>query len=164
MEATVIRLATTADAPAICAIYNHYVEHTFVTFEETPVTPAAMAERIADIQRTHVWYVACLDDVVAGYAYAGAWRTRSAYRFTVEATVYLDHERTRQGLGRTLYERLLADLRELGFRSALGGIALPNDASIALHERMGFVKVAHLREVGFKFNRWIDVAYWQRAL
>ena len=101
---------------------------------------------------------------VVGYAYAGPWRTRAAYRFAVETTVYLDRNRTGHGLGRALYGRLLADLRELGFRCAMGGIALPNDASVALHERMGFVKVAHFREVGFKFNRWIDVAYWQRAL
>ena len=159
-----IRLASTADAAAICTIYNHYVESTIVTFEETPVAPAAMAERIADIQRSHVWYVACVDDAVAGYAYAGPWRTRAAYRFAVETTVYLDRNRTGHGLGRALYGRLLADLRELGFRCAMGGIALPNDASVALHERMGFVKVAHFREVGFKFDRWIDVAYWQRAL
>jgi L-amino acid N-acyltransferase YncA len=164
VEAAMIRLATTADAEGICAIYNHYDENTTVTFEETPVTPAAMAERIVDIQRTHVWCVACQDDVIAGYAYAGPWRTRAAYRFAVETTVYLDPNRTRQGLGRALYGRLLADLRGLGFHCAMGGVALPNEASVALHERMGFVKVAHFREVGFKFDRWIDVAYWQRAL
>jgi len=164
METAVIRLATTADADAICKIYNHYVESTIVTFEETPVTPDAMAERIADIQRSHVWYVACIDDAVAGYAYAGPWRSRAAYRFAVETTVYLDRGHTRRGLGRALYGQLLPDLLELGFHCAMGGIALPNDASVALHERMGFAKVAHFREVGFKFNRWIDVAYWQRAL
>jgi len=123
-----------------------------------------MAERIADIQRTHVWHVACIDDAVVGYAYAGPWRTRAAYRFAVETTVYLAPDRARQGLGRALYTRLLADLRDMGFHCAMGGIALPNEASVALHEAMGFVKVAHFREVGRKLDRWIDVAYWQRAL
>src|SRR6185369_7304265 len=127
METAVIRLATTADADAICKIYNYYVESTIVTFEETPVTPDVMAERIADIQRTHVWYVACIDDAVAGYAYAGPWRSRAAYRFAVETTVYLDRDHTRHGLGRALYGQLLPDLLELGFHCAMGGIALPND-------------------------------------
>jgi phosphinothricin acetyltransferase len=159
-----IRPAATADAEAICRIYNHYVETTVVTFEETPVTADAMAQRIEDIQRSHVWHVACIDGAVAGYAYAGPWRPRSAYRYAVEATVYLAPERTRQGLGRALYARLLEDLRAKGFRCAMGGIALPNAASIALHEATGFVKVAHFRDAGFKLGRWIDVAYWQRLL
>lgn len=159
-----IRDAAAADADAICRIYNPHVTGTIVTFEEVPVEPAAMAERIADIQRAHVWLVACVGDAVAGYAYAGPWRTRAAYRHAVETTVYLAAEHTRRGLGRALYESLLDKLRRLGYHCAIGGVALPNAASVALHERTGFVKVAHFREVGFKLGRWIDVAYWQRTL
>jgi phosphinothricin acetyltransferase len=159
-----IRDATADDAPAICAIYNPYVRSTAITFEETPVAPAAMAERIAEIRRAHPWLVREIDGEIAGYAYAGAWRTRPAYRYAVETTIYLAPGHTGRGVGRALYEALLAELAGRGYRCAMGGIALPNPASVALHEKVGFVKVAHFREVGFKLDRWIDVGYWQRML
>lgn len=159
-----IRDATAADAPAICAIYNPYVLSTVITFEEAPVAPAAMAERIEEIRRAHPWLVAEEGGQIAGYAYAGPWRTRTAYRFAVETTIYLAPAHTGRGIGRTLYEALLAELSRRGYRCAMGGIALPNPASVALHEKVGFAKVAHFREVGWKLDRWIDVGYWQRAL
>ena len=159
-----IRHATADDAAPVCAIYNPYVLSTVITFEETPIAPSAMAERIADIQRTHAWLVTEIDGEVAGYAYGSPWRTRSAYRFATETTIYLAQGRAGQGLGRALYEALLAELARRGYHCAMGGIALPNPASVALHEKVGFAKVAHLREVGWKLDRWIDVGYWQRAL
>lgn len=159
-----IRDASPADAPAICAIYNPYVASTVITFEETPVTAEAMAERIADIQRAHAWLVAEVNGEIAGYAYGGPWRTRTAYRYATETTIYLAPGHAGRGLGRTLYEALLADLARRGYHCAMGGVALPNPASVALHEKVGFAQVAHFREVGRKFDRWIDVGYWQRAL
>lgn len=159
-----IRRVLAEDAAAIAAIYNHHVVNTIVTFEETPVDGAAMRDRIADIDASHAWLVAEAGGVVAGYAYASAWRARSAYRRSVETTVYVANDALGRGLGTELYGALLAELARRGFHCAMGGIALPNAGSVALHERMGFAKVAHFREVGWKFGRWIDVGYWQRML
>lgn len=156
-----IRSATVADAQALCDIYNPYVEQTVITFEEETVDAATMAQRIVDIQQRHMWYVAEDAGRIVGYAYAAPWRTRTAYRFAVETTVYLAKGAERRGLGRALYDKVLTALRAGGFHSAMGGIALPNDASVGLHEAMGFVKVAHFTDVGFKFDRWIDVGYWE---
>ncbi|MFO1303143.1 MAG: arsinothricin resistance N-acetyltransferase ArsN1 family B [Burkholderiales bacterium] len=152
------------DAAAIAAIYNHHVLNTVVTFEEVPVDAAAMRARIEEIERAHVWYVAEVAGELAGYAYASAWRPRTAYRKSVETTVYLGDAYLRRGIGAALYETLLPELARRGFHSAMAGIALPNAGSVALHERVGFAKVAHFREVGWKLDRWIDVAYWQRML
>jgi len=164
MAPPVIRRVSPGDAAAIAAIYNHHVLETIVTFEETPVDEATMRGRIADIDGSHGWLVAEVDGRVAGYAYASAWRTRSAYRRSVETTVYVAGDAVGRGLGTALYGALLPDLARRGFHCAMGGIALPNEASVALHERMGFAKVAHFREVGWKLGRWIDVGYWQRVL
>ena len=161
----VVRAATAADAEAVAAIYNHYVIETVVTFEEEPVAPPEIARRIAEVQAAALpWLVADLGGEVVGYSYATRWRPRRAYRFSTEVTVYVAPDRGRRGIGSLLYARLLAILAESGVHVALGGIALPNDASVALHEKLGFEKVALLREVGYKFDRWIDVGYWQRIL
>ena len=164
MAPPVIRRVAPGDAPAIVGIYNHHVRSTIVTFEETPVDEAAMRGRIAEIDGSHAWLVAEVDGRVAGYAYASAWRARSAYRRSVETTVYVAGDALGRGLGTALYGALLPELAGRGFHCAMGGIALPNEASVALHERMGFAKVAHFREVGRKLGRWIDVGYWQRML
>lgn len=158
----VIRPAVPADAAAICRIYNHYVAATVITFEEEPVSEAEMARRIGEVTSKPLpWLVAEDAKAVVGYAYATAWRPRSAYRFSVESTVYLDAAATGRGVGRSLYEALLGDLRTRGVHCVLGGIALPNPASVGLHEKMGFKKVGHLEEVGFKHDRWVDVGYWE---
>jgi len=160
----VIRRVSPDDAAQIAAIYNHHVANTIVTFEEVPVEEAAMRGRIAEIDGSHAWFVAEVEGRVAGYAYASAWRARTAYRRSVETTVYLGNGFLGRGLGSALYETLLRELAQRGFHCAMGGIALPNAASVALHERMGFAKVAHFREAGWKLGRWIDVGYWQRML
>jgi L-amino acid N-acyltransferase YncA len=161
----VIRAATTADAQAIAGIYNHYIRETVVTFEEQPVSTADMAGRIAAVAADSLpWLVAERDDSVVGYVRATKWKDRSAYRFSVETTIYLAPQCLRAGLGAALYRELLKILKAAGLHLAIGGVALPNDASVALHERLGFRKVAHFSEVGFKFGRWIDVAYWQLSL
>lgn len=160
-----LRDATSADAAAIVSIYNHYVATTVISFEEEAVPQSTMRERIGDIQQAGLpWLVATIDDKVVAYAYASNWRVRAAYRFSVESTIYVDKDCARRGLGVALYGALIERLRQAGRHLIIGGIALPNDASVALHEKMGFEKVAHFAEVGLKFDRWIDVGYWQLKL
>lgn len=159
-----IRPATPGDAAALCAIYNHFVAGTVVTFEEEPVAEEEMARRVATVTAAWPWLVAEEEGRVAGYAYATSWKARSAYRRTVESTVYVAPGQERRGLGRALYGALLDALRAQGVHAVLGGIALPNEASVGLHERLGFAKVGQLREVGWKLGRWVDVGYWERVL
>lgn len=160
-----IRDASMADAESVAAIYNHFVLTTSISFEEAAVAPAEMAQRIADVQAAALpWLIAEQDGVVAGYAYATKWRARHAYRFSVESTVYLAPALGGKGLGTALYGALIERLRAAGFHMVIGGIALPNPASIALHEKLGFEKVAQFSEVGFKFDRWTDVGYWELKL
>ncbi len=158
-----IRSANEDDATAIARIYNHYILNTVVTFEETIVSVEEMSGRIAEITRASLPYlVAEQNDGIIGYAYATAWKGRSAYRFSVETTVYLDAGLVGKGHGTDLYQVLLAQLQERGLHVAMGGIALPNPGSVGLHESWGS-KVAHFNEVGLKFDKWIDVGYWQRV-
>ena len=164
-HSTTVRAVTPADAGAVAAIYNHYVLQTVVTFEEEPVTSDEMSRRIDEVRAGSLpWFVAERAGAIAGYAYASRWRARSAYRFSSEVTVYLAPEQGRRGIGSALYAELLSALRGSGLHAAIGGIALPNDASVALHEKFGFKKVAHFEQTGFKFNRWIDVGYWELIL
>ena len=157
-----IRPATLDDAPAIARIYNHYVLNTTVTFEEVSVSDADMAGRVDSVQSANLpWLVIEEAGEVLGYAYAGKWNARSAYKRTVESTIYLANAATGRGLGSRLYTALFDVLRAQDMHVVLGGIALPNDASIALHERFGFKMVGRFSEVGFKFDRWVDVGYWQ---
>ena len=159
-----IRPATRDDAADIANIYNYYVRDTVVTFEEREIAAADMADRLAAVADSGLpWLVAENAGVVVGYAYADRWRQRSAYRHSVESTIYLDANQVGAGLGTRLYQQFLGTLPAT-VHVVIGGIALPNAASVALHERLGFVKVAHFHEVGFKFNRWIDVGYWQKTL
>jgi len=165
MTALPIRPATDADADAIARIYNHYIEHTTITFEEVPVASAEIARRIRDVQSASLpWLVSERDGAVVGYAYAGKWHARSAYRFSVEVTVYVDAAHPRSGIGTRLYAEMFPLLQARGMHALMAGIALPNEPSIAMHERFGFSKAAHFKEVGFKLGRWIDVGYWQRML
>lgn len=160
-----IRNATPEDAAAIAAIYNPYVADTCITFETSTVSEAQMRARIGETAAARLpWLVAGDDDGIAGYAYASEWKGRCAYRYSVESTIYLAPARTGRGIGPQLYAALIERLHADGLHTVMGGIALPNEASIALHERLGFEKVAHFRQVGFKQGRWIDVAYWQRLL
>ena len=164
-ENVAIRNVSEADAEAITGIYNHYITETIVTFEEEAVSPAEIRRRILAAQSaSRPWFVAGLGDEILGYAYGTGWKERRAYRYSVEVTVYVRPGHAGHGVGSKLYHRLLTALKDLGYHAAMGGIALPNEASIALHEKFGFTKTAHFKEVGFKFNRWIDVGYWQLIL
>jgi L-amino acid N-acyltransferase YncA len=160
-----LRPALPDDAAAIAAIYNHYILTTTISFEEDPVDADEMARRITSVLSANLPYlVAEIDGAVTGYAYATAWRVRPAYRGSVETSVYLRAGAHGAGTGTALYRLLLAQLGARGLHLAIGGIAQPNDASVALHEKLGFEKVAHFKEVGRKFGRWVDVGYWQLLL
>jgi phosphinothricin acetyltransferase len=159
-----IRSCQPADAAAVAAIYNYFVTDTVVTFEETPVTVGEMARRIEELGRHWPWIVFEEHGVIAGYAYATDWKARSAYRFSVETTVYVAASHQRRGIGARLYGALLVRAKEAGAHTVVGCIALPNTASVALHEKLGFEKVGQFREVGFKLGRWVDVGYWQLML
>ncbi len=160
-----VRSAAAADAEAIARIYNYYIQKTVITFEEEPVSAGVMATRLTDVQGLSLpWLVAELESLIVGYAYATKWKVRSAYRHSVETTIYLEPGCERRGIGTALYSELLAVLRERGMHVAIGGAALPNEASVALHRKLGFEQVATFRQVGFKHGRWVDVAYWQLVL
>jgi phosphinothricin acetyltransferase len=164
-EKYMIRDVLPVDAAEISEIYNHYIANTIITFEEDTVTEDIIGERMKEVKCLQLpWFVAEQDGNILGYCYAGKWKDRSAFRHATEVTVYLHPNHVGKGIGVELYRNLLQTLKSQGIHVAIGGIALPNEASIKLHERMGFLKVAQLKEVGFKFNRWIDVEYWQRIL
>ncbi len=159
-----IRPAVPADAPRIAEIYNRHVRETVVTFEEQPVADDEMARRISETAAEYPWLVSEIDGSVAGYAYASTWKRRSAYRFAAESTIYLAQEFCGRGLGSELYGALIAEMRSRGLHCAIGGISLPNQASIALHEKLGFKHIGQLREIGWKFGKWVDVGYWELLL
>lgn len=159
-----IRSATLDDAARISEIYNHYVLHSTVTFEGQVVSADEMRQRIAEVLDGLPWLVWVENGVIQGFASASKWKVRSGYRHSVESTVYLAEGSTGKGMGSALYRALVAELRERRLHTVIGGVALPNDASVALHEKLGFKKVAHFREVGWKFDKWIDVGYWQLIL
>jgi phosphinothricin acetyltransferase len=163
-KAAMIRPCTSADAADVAKIYNHYVRETVITFEEKPVSAAEMARRIEEIGRQFPWLVWEETGMVVAYAYASRWKSRSAYRFSVESTVYVATGHHGRRIGSKIYGALLEELRGRGVHTAVGGIALPNPASVALHERLGFKKIAQFAEVGWKFDRWVDVGYWQLIL
>jgi phosphinothricin acetyltransferase len=123
-----------------------------------------MKQRIAEVLTGLPWLVWVEDQVVQGFAHASKWKGRCAYRYSVETTAYLADGSTGRGIGTRLYEALFTALRQSKMHVVMGGIALPNDTSIAMHEKLGFQKVAHFREVGWKFGKWIDVGYWQLFL
>ena len=159
-----IRIARLEDAAEICGIYNYYVVNSTFTFEEKPIAVSVMKRRMKDILDYSSWLVEEHDGNILGYSYAARWKERSAYRYSVESTVYVDKEHYGSGIGKALYSALLGFLENNNVHVILGGIALPNEKSIKLHERLGFRKVAQLEEVGFKFNKWIDVGYWELRL
>lgn len=158
-----IRSCEAKDIQSLCDIYNHYIENTIITFEETPVTSAEMSRRVAAHSQSFPWYVCELDSLVVGYAYATPWKERSAYRHSLEVTVYVKNTLPNRGCGKALYAALLGILEKTDCHSLVACIALPNEASVGLHEYFGFTKVAHFSEVGRKFDCWVDVGYWQKT-
>jgi L-amino acid N-acyltransferase YncA len=161
----VIRDADPArDAAACAAIYAPHVEGSAVSFEERTPDATEMAARIERYSAGHAWLVADRDEEVVGYAYATAFNERPAYRWSANVSVYLADGARGQGIGRAIYEALFARLRERGFRMACAGTTLPNEASVGLHESLGFERVGVNREIGWKHGAWHDVGWWQLEL
>lgn len=159
-----LRAARAEDLDAIAAIYAHYVENTYITFElESPSAEEMRVRWDAGRAAGRPWLVAESGDEVLAYAYAGEWNRRPAYASTVETTIYVRVDAVGRGIGRVLYEQLLAEAAG-SFHLAVAGIALPNDASVALHEKLGFERVGVFEEVGHKLGAWRDVGWWQRRL
>lgn len=160
-----IRSAISEDAPKLADIYNHYIENTVITFEESCIDSDEMIKRIEAVTEQNLpWLIIEENNLILGYAYASPWKARSAYRFSVEATVYLSPNEHNKGLGTQLYQALFEELKRKPIHTIIGGITLPNPASIALHEKLGMHQVAHFKQVGKKFDQWLDTGYWQLTL
>jgi len=164
MSAIGFRVARAEDAAAIADIYAPYVRDTIVSFETEAPDEAEMQRRIERIGAQYPWLVATIGDRVVGYAYACEHRARLAYRWSVDAAVYLPASAQRRGIGRALYERLFAVLRQQGYANAFAGISLPNAASVGMHEALGFTPIGTYRQVGYKLGAWRDVGWWQLML
>ena len=157
-----IRPVSPDDAASICDIYNYYIENTIITFEETPLLTFQMEERIRKISAKYPFIVWEEETgKINGYAYINIWKERSAYRFSAELSVYIRDGLQGRGMGRKLMEKLLEEVRKTEVHCLVSGIALPNDRSVALHEKLGFKKIALFGEIGRKFNKWVDVGYWE---
>lgn len=164
MGGFVIRPVADADAAAICAIYAPIVAAAAISFETEPPSIGEMRERIARLSAVWPWLVATGGDAVIGYAYASRHRERAAYRFAADVSAYVAPEARGRGVGRALYTALLALLRVQGYYRAFAGIALPNAASVALHESVGFAPIGVYERVGFKLGEWHDVGWWSCTL
>ncbi len=163
-QALLIRPASDSDFPAIADLTNTYIVGTSIHFGYEPVTPAELAAAWKKGIDRFPFLVAETGGVFAGYAKAGVWRERAAYQWTTEVGIYITPSHHRTGIGRTLYSRLLDDVRARGFHSAIGGITLPNTPSIRLHESLGFSHIGTFRHAGWKFGAWHDVAFYQLLL
>src|SRR5262245_45229084 len=159
-----IRFADESDAAAIVEIYRPIVESTTISFETVLPDRQEMARRIVETTREHPWLVCDIGGRVAGYAYATKHRVRSAYRWSVDTSVYVSTSFRQGGVGRGLYESLFGILAAQGYFNAYAGIALPNAASVGLHEAVGFRKIGVYQRVGYKFGEWRDVGWWQLEL
>lgn len=160
----IIRKVEQSDAGEITAIYNYYIENTIITFEEEVITIEEMASRIKSISSQYPYMICEENGKMVGYAYATQWKTRSAYRYSAENTIYLHPDAKGKGIGSMLFEKFLEETRKTDLHVLVGGIALPNEASVALHEKFGFKKIGQFEEIGFKFGKWIDVGYWELKL
>src|SRR5262245_14806213 len=160
-----IHPATSGDATAVARIYNPYIAGSIVTFEEQEVSADDIAARMRAIEQALLPYLVLEEGGrVIGYSYAGKFHGRSAYRHTVEGTIYLEASARGHGHGRRLYSALLDELRKRPIHAVIGSISLPNEASVALHEKLGFKKCGHSPEIGWKLGQWIDVGYWHLML
>ncbi len=161
---TQIRLAHTADAPAILAIYAPYIEQTSITFETETPTAEAFADRIDSYLQNWPWMVCEINGRIAGYAYASRYRERVAYQWSVECSVYIHDDFLRAGVAGALYQTLFEILKAQGYRNVYAVINLPNDRSVALHERMGFKWFATYEQGGYKLGQWKNVGWWRIIL
>jgi L-amino acid N-acyltransferase YncA len=160
----IIRDFEDADVASACTLTNHYIEHTPVHFGVHPLSTHEFRAMWQSGREKYPWLAAAIDGHFAGYAKASRWREREAYQFTAEVGLYIESPFHGQGVGRALYGELLKRLHQAGFHTAVGGVTLPNEASVRLHESMGFTKVGVFREVGRKFDAWHDTGWWQIVL
>jgi phosphinothricin acetyltransferase len=157
-----IRDAKHDDAIDIAYVYNYYIATSHATFEIDPIDEAEMLRRIEDCWYAGYPFLVCEENSeIVGYAYGHRFKDRPAYAHSVEVSVYVRPGHTERNIGKLLYDALFVELRKGDFHAIIAGISLPNDASVRLHEKFGFEKIAQFREVGFKFDRWIDVGYWE---
>ena len=158
-----IRNCVPNDVRRIHAIYSYYVENTAFCLEEAPVLVETIMDRVQRYQKRYPWLVYEENDQILGYAYATQWKERTGYRHTAEVSVYVDKDARGCGIGKALYKKLLEEIAaSCDCHVFIAGICLPNDASVVLHEHLGFEKVAHFKEVGRKFGTWVDVGMWQK--
>lgn len=160
----IVRPVIATDFDAIAALTNTYITTTAIHFSYDPVTADELRTSWLRHAATYPFLVAERDGRFAGYAKAGPWRERAAYQWTPESGIYVEHSAQGQGVGTALYSCLADALRAKGFHSVIASVTLPNDASVRLHQRLGFVKVSHVKDAGWKFNRWHDVGFWQLML
>ncbi len=156
-----VRNVEKKDIQQIVSIYNYYIENTIITFEEELVTDNEMGIRIVKYTKYFPWLVYEEKGKVIGYCYATKWRVRSAYKHSAEVTVYVSNESHGKGIGTLLYNELIKQCKQKNLHVLVAGIALPNEKSQKMHEKIGFKKVAHFEEIGRKCNKWIDVGYWE---
>lgn len=160
-----IRPVEPTDAAQIAEIYDHYIKTSVATFETESVDAAQMEKRIGEtLAGNYPFLVAEEADGICGYAYGHQFRARAAYRHSVEISVYIKEGFGGKGIASLLYERLFQEISAGDFHAVIAGISLPNEASVRLHEKFGMTQVAHFKEVGFKFDKWIDTGYWQKVL
>lgn len=160
-----VRQAERGDAIQIAFIFNHFIATSHATFELDPVDDTEIAKRMNESRIAGYPFLVCSDDMgILGFAYGKRFRPRPAYVHSIETSVYVKPGNDLRGVGTALYTELIRLIGESDFHAVIGGISLPNNASIRLHEKFGFQKVAHFREVGRKFDRWIDVGYWELVL
>lgn len=160
----IIRKAESRDASQVADVYNYYIQQTHHTFETEPLSAEEMQKRIEDTTEDYPFLVAEENDEIVGYAYATQFKLRQAYEYASEVSIYVRNAAKQKGIGSQLYTQLFDELQETDTHAVVAGISLPNDASVRFHERLGFEKVAHFKEVGYKLGRWIDVGYWEKIL
>lgn len=160
-----IRSAELSDSSQVAGIYNYYIASSHATFELEPIETIEMEKRVREtIERGYPFLVCEVDSEIVGYAYGRQFRPRRAYQHSIEISVYIKTGHEQKRIATRLYENLLSEIENGNFHTIVAGISLPNDASVRLHESFGFEKTAHFSEVGRKFDRWIDVGYWQMIL
>lgn len=156
-----IRNVQPDDAAQIVEIYNYYIKNTHQTFETETISAEEMRARISKVSANYPYVVAEEDGKIYGYAKANQFRMRRAYAYSAEVSVYVRNDAKQKGIGTLLYEKLFEELRQTDIHALIAGISLPNDGSVRFHEKLGFEKVAHFKEVGYKLGRWVDVGYWE---
>ncbi|CAN5765965.1 GNAT family N-acetyltransferase [soil metagenome] len=156
-----IRRAILTDSAQIAEIYNYYILNTHHTFETEPLSAEEMKERIVENSENYPFLVAEFEGELQGYVYATQFKLRQAYKHSAEVSIYVRNQAKQKGIGSALYKKLLEELAETDVHAIMAGISLPNEASVKFHEKLGYEKVAHFKEAGYKLGRWVDVGFWE---